>query len=128
MSLVRFAKIPKIKPITVGVIYKATDQTKFLDVLSDSLNLLDMLCKGWHILGRGSECKLISDVNLYQNGPILEEEKKSIVKAASKVSPESEKYIKLCKTFVLKQLIKSPTRVTPNTSTLTDHILTCPNY
>ena len=72
-----------------------------------------MLCEGWYILGRGSECKLISDVNLYQNGSILEEEKKSIVKVASKVSTESEKYIKFCKTFVLKQLVKSPTRSHP---------------
>ena len=35
-----------------------------------------------------------------------------------------KKYLEFCKTFGLKQLIKSPTRVTPNSSTLIDHILT----
>ena len=37
--------IPKTKPITVGIIYKPPDQTKFLEILSDSLNSLNMLAK-----------------------------------------------------------------------------------
>ena len=51
-------------------------------------------------------------------------EKKNIIKGANKVSSETKKHLEFCKTFGLKQLIKSPTRVTPNTSTLMDHILT----
>ena len=37
--------IPKTKAITVGIIYKPPDQTKFLEILSDSLNSLNMLAK-----------------------------------------------------------------------------------
>ena len=51
-------------------------------------------------------------------------EKKNIIKGANKVSSETKKHLEFCKTFGLKQLIKSPTRVTPNTSTLINHILT----
>ena len=38
-----FNKLLKIKPISIGSIYKAIDQTKFLEILSDSLNSLSML-------------------------------------------------------------------------------------
>ena len=52
---------------------------------------------------------------------------KNIIKGANKVSSETKKHLEFCKTFGLKQLIKSPTRVTPNTSILIDHILTNTN-
>ena len=52
---------------------------------------------------------------------------KNIIKSANKVSSETKKHLEFCKTFGLKQLIKSPTRVTPNTSILIDHILTNTN-
>ena len=35
--------IPKTKPITVGLVHKPPDQTRFLEILSDSLNSLNML-------------------------------------------------------------------------------------
>ena len=63
------------------------------------------------------------NINLYHNGSTLGDENKNI-KGANKVSSETKKYLEFCKTFGLKQLIKSPTRVTPNSSTLIDHILT----
>ena len=112
--------IPKTKPIIVGIIYKPPDQTRFLEILSDSLNSLNMLSEEWHILGD-------LNINLYHNGSTLGEENKNIIKGANKVSSETKKYLEFCKTFGLKQLIKSPTRVTPNTSTLIDHILTNTN-
>ena len=70
-----------------------------------------MLSEEWYILG---------DLNiiLYQNGSISGEENKNIIKGANKVSSD---------TFGLKHLIRSTTRVTPNTSTLIDHILTNTN-
>ena len=37
---------------------------------------------------------------------------------------KKKKYIEFCQTFGLKQLIRSPTRITCNTSTLLDHIIT----
>ena len=37
--------MPKTKPITVGIVYKPPDQTSFLEILSNSLNSLNMLSK-----------------------------------------------------------------------------------
>ena len=64
-----------------------------------------------------------SEYNLYQNGSTLGQENKNIIKCTNKISSKAKKYLEFCKTFGLKQLIKSPTRVTPNTFTLIDHIL-----
>ena len=71
--------------------------------------------------------EMVIDSNLYQNGSTLGEENKNIIKGLNKVSSKTKKYLEFCKTFGLKQLIKSPTRVTHNTSTLINHILTNTN-
>ena len=79
-----------------------------------------MLSEEWHILGD-------LNINLYHNGSILGEVNKNVIKGANKVSSKIKKYLEICKTFWIKQLIKSPTRVTTNTSTLIDHIFTNTN-
>ena len=79
--------IPKTKSITVGIVYKPPDQTRFLEILSNSLNLLNMLSEEWHILGD-------LNINLYYNGSKLGEENKNIIKGANKVSSKE-----FCKTF-----------------------------
>ena len=79
-----------------------------------------MLSEEWHIIGD-------LNINLYHNGSTLEEENKNIIKGANKVSSETKKYLEFCRTFGLKQLIKLPARVTPNTPTLTDNTLTNTN-
>ena len=43
--------LPKAKPITVRIVYKPPDKTRLLEILSDSLNLLNMLSTEWHKLG-----------------------------------------------------------------------------
>ena len=113
--------IPKTRPITAGIVYKSPEQIKFLEILSNSLNSLNKLREEWHILGD-------LYINLdYCYGSTLGEKNKNIIKGVNKVSSETKKYLKFCKIFGLKQLIKSPTRVTPNTSTLIDYILTNTN-
>ena len=52
---------------------------------------------------------------------------KNIIKDANKISSEAKKYLEFCKTFGLRQIIKSPTRVTPDTSTFINRILTNTN-
>ena len=79
-----------------------------------------MLSEKWHILGD-------LNINLYQEGSTFGQENKDIIKSANRTSSETQKYLEFCKPFGLKQLIKSPARVTPNTSTLIDHILTNTN-
>ena len=68
--------ILKTKPITVRIVYKPPDQTKFLEILSNSLNSLKMLSEEWHILGD-------LNINLYHNGSTLGEGNKNIIKAAN---------------------------------------------
>ena len=79
-----------------------------------------MLSEEWHILRD-------LNMNLYQNGSILEEGNKNIRKVENKISSETKIYLEFCKTFGLQQLIKSPTRVTLHTTALIDHILTNTN-
>ena len=43
--------IPKTKPIAAGIVYKPQDQTRLLEILSNSLKSLIMLSEEWHILG-----------------------------------------------------------------------------
>ena len=107
--------ILEIKSIPVETVYKPPDQTRFLEILPNSLNWLNILSKEWHILGD-------LNISLYQNGSTLGEENKNIIKDANKVSSQTKKYLEFWKAFGLKQLIKSPNRVTPNTSTVIDHI------
>ena len=57
--------IPKTKLITVEIIYIPPDQTRFLEILSDSLNSLNMLSEEWHIL------------NIYQEGSTFGQENKN---------------------------------------------------
>ena len=59
--------------MTVGIVYEPPDQTRFLEILLDSLNPLNMLSEECHIPGD-------LNINLYQNGSILEEENKNIIK------------------------------------------------
>ena len=56
---------------TVGIVYEPPDQTMFLEILSNSLNLLNR--------------------NLYHNGSALGEKNKNIIKGVNKVSSETEK-------------------------------------
>ena len=85
----------KAKPITVGIVYKPPDQTKVLEILLDSLNLLNMLTKEWHKLQN-------LNINLYQNGSIIGEENKNIIKGANKVSSETKTCVEFRKTVGLK--------------------------
>ena len=59
--------------MTVGIVYEPPDQTRFLEILLDSLNSLNMLSEECHIPGD-------LNINLYQNGSIFEEENKNIIK------------------------------------------------
>ena len=61
--------------------------------------------------------------NLFQNGKYILNEKRSTTSQVS-VDTMIKRYKEFCQIQSLKQLIICPTRVTCNTSTLIDHILT----
>ena len=69
--------IPKTKPITGGIVYKPPNQTRFLELQSDSLNSLNMLSEEWQVLGD-------LNINLCQNGSTLGQRNKNIIKVQIK--------------------------------------------
>ena len=103
ISLLNFS-LQKAKPITVGIVCKPPDQVRFLEILSGSLNSIDLLSEEWHILWD-------LNINLNQNDSILGEENKDIIRDANKISSETKAYLEFCKNFGLKQIIKSPSHI-----------------
>ena len=96
--------LPNSKPILVGIIYRPPDQPGFLSKLTDAI-------KGTENFEE-QEVYILGDFNIN----LLH--KKTLRKNYPKY------YTEFCSLHGLKQLITSPTRVTQNTSTLLDHVLT----
>ena len=64
------------------------------------------------------------NLNILENGVNLLEKNINASKGKIVISSDVKNYIEFCSTLALKQLINVPTRITSNTFTLTDHILT----
>jgi hypothetical protein len=95
--------MPKLKPILVGIVYRPPDQPGFLNKLSSSI----ANAKSFDLF----EAYILGDFNINLIGKNI-------------TSNSSKRYKEFCTMHGLKQLINSPTRVTENTSSLLDHILT----
>ena len=95
--------MPKLKPILVGVVYRPPDQSGFLNKLSTSITN----AKSFDLF----EAYILGDFNI------------NLINKNT-ISNSSRQYKEFCTMHGLKQLIDSPTRVTENTSSLLDHILT----
>ena len=94
--------LPKSKPILVGIIYKPPDQTDFVTKFSAAIdNTKNFDANETYILG---------DLNF----DLLKKEETFYIK----------KYKEFCQMYGLKQIINQPTRITENSTTLLDHILT----
>ena len=63
-------------------------------------------------------------INILQNGVNLLENNVNTSKEKIVISSDVKSYTEYCSTLELKQLIKVPTRISSNTSTLIDHIIT----
>jgi len=90
--------LPKSKPILVGVLYRPPSQLNFLNFFSVRLNNLSD--------NNNQEIYIMGDINI------------------DKKSPLAKEYNEICCLHGLKQLIRLPTRITVNTATILDHILT----
>ena len=90
--------LPKSKPILIGVLYRPPSQLNFLDNFSDKLDIISN--------NNNQEIYLLGDINI------------------DKKSPLAKQYNEICCLHGLKQLINTPTRITVNTATILDHILT----
>ena len=113
--------LPRTKPFTVGVFYRPPNNNDFLKEISKDFSKL---------LPETNDIFILGDFNinvLCNNKSILETNKNVLVSNSTTLSAMSKQYIDFCSTFFLKQIIKSPTRVTKSSSTLIDHILTNTN-
>ena len=108
--------MPKSKPITISIFYRPPNQSNFMELLVKSFSLLDL---------KDNEIYLLGDfnTNLHQNGNYILN-RKGMAACQRPVHTLINKYQEFCQIFSLKQLIICPTRVTCNSSSLIDHILT----
>ena len=108
---------PKTKAVSVGIVYRPPKDTNFLQLFAEILNSLNILENEIFVLGDMNINILQNDVNLL--GKNVNTYKGKIV-----FSLDVKNNIEFCSILGLKQLIKVPTRIKSNTSTLIDHILT----
>ena len=105
--------MPHTKPITVGIIYRPPNQSKFLDIFEENLPKLNTSYREIYFLGDFK-------INLFENGKYVFHKSSSNNK---NLDSFTKKYHECCTLFGLKQLIKCPTRVTCNSSSILDHVL-----
>ena len=108
--------LPKLKPVTTGVFYRPPNQAKLMELVVKSFSLLTLKDNEIYLLGDFS-------INLLQNGNYILN-RKGITPREGPVHTMLNKYQGFCQIFSLKQLITCPTRITSNTLSLIDHILT----
>ena len=104
----------KTELITVGVVYRPPNQTNFIKTLNENFAKLDTTNKETYILGD-------FDINLYHNGKYIICKNNTLISRS--VTNDARNYHQFCTMFGLKQIIKSPTRITCRNTSLIDHIL-----
>ena len=97
--------LPKTRPILIGILYRPPDQSGFLDKLSSAISKTSCF--------NNQEVYILGDLNIN----LINSQKSHIPNGI-------KRYQEFCSLHGLKQLITSPTRVTENSSSLLDHILT----
>ncbi len=96
--------LPKTKPLLIGILYRPPDQSGFSQNLSNSITNTENF--------ENQEVYVLGDLNI---NPLYKE--KSLPNG---IKADQE----FCALHNLTQIINNPTRITENTSTLLDHILT----
>ena len=99
----------------MGIFYRPPNQNKFLDLIPNDFASLNPEKKEIVVLGD-------MNVNLLQNGKYLLENKNSI-KDVGQTHSLFKQYKHFLSNFGLNQLVRNPTQVTTETSTLIDHVL-----
>ena len=108
--------LPKTKPVSVGITFRSHKDTTFLQLFAQILNSFNILKSEIFVLGD-------MNINILEKGVNLLEKNVNTFKRNIVISSKIKNYIEFCSILGLKQLIKFLTRITSNTSTLTDHIL-----
>ena len=105
--------MPHTKPIKVGIIYRPPNQSKFLDIFEENLPKLNTSYSEIYFLGD-------FNINLFENGKYVFQKSSCNNK---NLDSFTKKYHECGILFGLKQLIKCPTRVTCNSTSILDHVL-----
>ena len=108
--------LKNLQPITVGVFYRPPNYNKFLEELNNDFNKLYTEKNEVIILGD-------LNINLLQNDNYILNLKNSVDSQTAYTHPLIKQYRQFISNFGLTQIIKEPTRITCDTSTLIDHIL-----
>ena len=109
--------LPKTRPFSVGVIYRPPNQNNFIEDFSESFCKLFPELNDIFILGD-------VNINIFLNRKNILQDNKAYLAISSTLETNFKKYREFCSTFSLVQMINSPTRITANSSSLIDHILT----
>ena len=104
--------MPHTKPITVGIIYRPPNQTKFLDIFEENLPNLNTSYREIYFLGD-------ININIFEKWKYDFDKSSSNNKNLDSLTKNSHEY---CTLFGLKQLIKCPTRAKCNNSSILDHV------
>ena len=107
---------PKTKPISIGIIYKPPSQSQFLQQIITTFEAFDLDNK-IYVLGDFNVNLLFRDKYILNKSNVIKNLDKHLL-------PEIRRYKEFCTLYGRSQLIDCPTRITNNTSTLIDHILT----
>ena len=90
------------------------NQSSFLEVLNENMNKIDSISNEIYILGD-------FNINLFLNDSYIFSQK-SMLNSKS-IPCDVKSYYEFCTFFGLHQLIKVPTRITCNSATIIDYIL-----
>ena len=96
--------LPKTKPILIGILYRPPEQSKFLDNLSTSIS---------QTFGfNEQEVYILGDLNI------------NLINSQKHTPNGTKRYKEFCSLHGIEQLLTLPTRITKNSSSLLDHVLT----
>ena len=105
--------MPLTKPITIRIIYRPTNQIKFLDIFEENLPKSNTSNREIYFLGD-------FNINIFENRKYDFDKSSSNNKNLDSFTKNSHKY---CTLFGLKQLIKCPTCAKYSSSSIIDHVL-----
>ena len=108
--------IPKLKPLSIGIVYRPPHVNTFLETFANDLKLINLKETEVYFLGH-------FNINFLVNDKFILKENQSL-DFRNLHCPLMSTYKELCQTFSLKEIIQEPTCITSTTSSFLDHILT----
>ena len=103
--------LPKSKPILIGILYRPPDEYDFVNWPERTFSDTNFF--------ESQEYYLLGDININ-----LQPKDKEIFRHIPANTHLTRSYLEFCFTHSLEQIITSPTKVTDQTATLSDHIIT----